>query len=112
MKTEKSINTLFSLLAVAEVPSSPVIQQVEPFSSTAVVKFEEPDSMGGVPIIKYRVEWRLPGQDWTGKEEDVEDGESVITQTKFLDYPSLCITSTCRSGSLYKKCHYGSLGLV
>lgn len=39
--------------------------------------------MGGVPIIKYRVEWRLPGQDWTGKEEDVEDGESVITQTKF-----------------------------
>lgn len=39
--------------------------------------------MGGVPIIKYRVEWRLPGQDWTGKEEDAEDGESVITQTKF-----------------------------
>uniref|UniRef100_A0A3Q0RZB7 Neural cell adhesion molecule 1a n=1 Tax=Amphilophus citrinellus TaxID=61819 RepID=A0A3Q0RZB7_AMPCI len=53
------------LLIQAEVPSSPVIQQVEPFSSTAVVKFEEPDSMGGVPIIKYRVEWRMPGKEWT-----------------------------------------------
>ncbi|XP_076745519.1 neural cell adhesion molecule 1a isoform X8 [Maylandia zebra] len=69
------------LLIQAEVPSSPVIQQVEPFSSTAVVKFEEPDSMGGVPIIKYRVEWRLPGQDWTGKEEDVEDDMTGITIT-------------------------------
>ncbi|XP_063341306.1 neural cell adhesion molecule 1a isoform X6 [Pelmatolapia mariae] len=69
------------LLIQAEVPSSPVIQQVEPFSSTAVVKFEEPDSMGGVPIIKYRVEWRLPGQAWTGKEEDVEDDMTGITIT-------------------------------
>uniref|UniRef100_A0A3P9BW43 Neural cell adhesion molecule 1a n=1 Tax=Maylandia zebra TaxID=106582 RepID=A0A3P9BW43_9CICH len=69
------------LLIQAEVPSSPVIQQVEPFSSTAVVKFEEPDSMGGVPIIKYRVEWRLPGQDWSGKEEDVEDDMTGITIT-------------------------------
>lgn len=58
------------------MPSSPVIQQVEPFSSTAVVKFEEPDSVGGVPIIKYRVEWRLPGQEWTGREYSAEGGES------------------------------------
>ncbi|KAK9536789.1 hypothetical protein VZT92_006550 [Zoarces viviparus] len=67
------------ILIQAEVPSSPEIEQVEPFSSTAVVKFEEPDSMGGVPIIKYRVEWRLPGQDWTGKEHYATDDMTAIT---------------------------------
>ncbi|TNN79176.1 Neural cell adhesion molecule 1 [Liparis tanakae] len=44
----------------------------------AVVSFEEPESMGGVPIIKYRVEWRLRGQDWTGKEHDASD-DMMIT---------------------------------
>uniref|UniRef100_A0A8C4EJ35 Neural cell adhesion molecule 1a n=1 Tax=Dicentrarchus labrax TaxID=13489 RepID=A0A8C4EJ35_DICLA len=63
------------LLIQAEVPSSPEIEQVEPFSSTAVVEFDEPDSIGGVPIIKYRVQWRLLGQEWTGKEYNAEDGE-------------------------------------
>ncbi|KAM6911196.1 neural cell adhesion molecule 1a isoform 2-T2 [Lycodopsis pacificus] len=67
------------ILIQAEVPSSPEIEQVEPFSSTAVVKFEEPDSMGGVPIIKYRVEWRLPGQAWTGKEHYATDDMTAIT---------------------------------
>ncbi|KAF3840629.1 hypothetical protein F7725_006491 [Dissostichus mawsoni] len=42
------------------------IQQVDPFSSTAVVSFEEPDSMGGVPIIRYRVEWHLISVTITG----------------------------------------------
>ncbi|XP_050934826.1 neural cell adhesion molecule 1a isoform X10 [Lates calcarifer] len=67
------------LLIQAEVPSSPEIQQVEPFSSTAVVEFEEPDSMGGVPIIKYRVEWRLPGQAWNGRVYDAEEDTTRIT---------------------------------
>ncbi|XP_019952941.1 neural cell adhesion molecule 1a isoform X7 [Paralichthys olivaceus] len=67
------------ILIQAEVPSSPEIQYVEPFSSTAVVVFEEPDSTGGVPIIKYRVEWRLPGQDWTGREYEADDDTSKIT---------------------------------
>ncbi|XP_032389068.1 neural cell adhesion molecule 1 isoform X23 [Etheostoma spectabile] len=67
------------LLIQAEVPSSPDIQQVEPFSSTAVVAFEEPDSMGGVPILKYKVEWRLPGQDWTGSEHNANDEMTTIT---------------------------------
>ncbi|XP_074468274.1 neural cell adhesion molecule 1a isoform X6 [Sebastes fasciatus] len=67
------------LLIQADVPSSPELWQVEPFSSTAVVKFREPDSMGGVPIIKYKVEWRLPGQDWTGIEHDAKDDMSTIT---------------------------------
>ncbi|XP_071783034.2 neural cell adhesion molecule 1a [Centroberyx gerrardi] len=61
------------LLIQAEVPSSPAIERVEPFSSTAVVEFDEPDSSGGVPIVKYRADWRLPGQDWTGREYDAED---------------------------------------
>ncbi|XP_078028416.1 neural cell adhesion molecule 1a isoform X1 [Epinephelus lanceolatus] len=67
------------LLIQADVPSSPEITLVEPFSSTAVVKFEEPDSMGGVPIIKYRVEWRLPGQDWIGSEHNAKDDMTTIT---------------------------------
>lgn len=68
--------------------------------------------MGGVPIIKYRVEWRLPGQDWTGKEEDVEDGESVITQTKFAGLSVLVYNKHMQKWQPYKKCHDGSLGLV
>jgi len=76
-------NDFFSSLpAVTEVPSAPEIQQVEPFSSTAVVEFEEPDSMGGVPIIKYRVEWRLPGKEWTGMEYDAYDGEPLTFHCK------------------------------
>lgn len=62
-------------LFVADVPSSPEIEVVRPFSSTAVVEFVEPDSVGGVPIIKYKVEWRLPGQEWTSTEYRAEDGE-------------------------------------
>ncbi|XP_044226484.1 neural cell adhesion molecule 1a isoform X10 [Thunnus albacares] len=69
------------LLIPAEVPSSPEIIQVDPFSSTAVVEFEEPESFGGVPIIQYRVEWRVPSQDWTGKEYNVEDYMTKITIT-------------------------------
>ncbi|XP_040907141.1 neural cell adhesion molecule 1a [Toxotes jaculatrix] len=67
------------ILIQAEVPASPEIQKVEPFSSTAVVEFEEPIANGGVPIIKYKVEWRMPGQDWTGREYDAEDDMIKIT---------------------------------
>ncbi|XP_017275366.1 neural cell adhesion molecule 1a isoform X10 [Kryptolebias marmoratus] len=69
------------LLIQAEVPSSPEIQKVEPFSSTAVVEFEEPYSRGGVPIIKYRVEWRLIGKEWTSKEYNTVDDMTRITIT-------------------------------
>ncbi|KAM3869454.1 neural cell adhesion molecule 1a [Diretmus argenteus] len=69
------------LLIQAEVPSSPAIEQVDPFSSTAVVEFDEPDSSGGVPILKYKAEWRLPGQDWTSTEYDTKDGQNKITIT-------------------------------
>ncbi|XP_070411587.1 neural cell adhesion molecule 1a isoform X4 [Nothobranchius furzeri] len=69
------------ILIQAEVPSSPEIQQVVPFSSTAVVEFEEPYSKGGVPIIRYKVEWRLLGKEWNSKEYNAEDGMTRITIT-------------------------------
>lgn len=65
----------YSLPPAADVPSAPEIQQVEPFSSTAMVEFEEPDSTGGVPVLKYKVEWRFPGEEWARKEYSKEDGE-------------------------------------
>ncbi|XP_053702889.1 neural cell adhesion molecule 1-like isoform X9 [Synchiropus splendidus] len=67
------------LLIPADVPSSPKIQTVEPFSSTAVVVFMEPESFGGVPIIKYRVEWRLPGRDWVSRHYSAEEYMTRIT---------------------------------
>uniref|UniRef100_A0A3B3WY61 Neural cell adhesion molecule 1a n=1 Tax=Poecilia mexicana TaxID=48701 RepID=A0A3B3WY61_9TELE len=63
------------ILIQAEVPSSPKIEEVQPFSSTAVVEFEEPNSLGGVPILKYRVEWRLPGKEWKSEEYKAEDAD-------------------------------------
>ncbi|KAJ0061436.1 hypothetical protein NL108_000857 [Boleophthalmus pectinirostris] len=69
------------LLIQAEVPSSPEIQQVEPFSSTAVVEFDEPDSSGGVTILKYRVQWRLPGSQWHAREYEASDDLTKITIT-------------------------------
>ncbi|XP_077360439.1 neural cell adhesion molecule 1a isoform X3 [Festucalex cinctus] len=67
------------LLIQAEVPSSPEIQRLEPFSSSAVVEFDEPASFGGVPIIKYRVQWRVDGQDWTGRDYDATEDLTRIT---------------------------------
>lgn len=64
-----------TLFSAAEVPSAPDIERVEPFSSTAMIHFEEPASAGGVPVLRYRLEWRVPGQDWTSKEFRVEEGE-------------------------------------
>ncbi|XP_077402547.1 neural cell adhesion molecule 1a isoform X7 [Vanacampus margaritifer] len=67
------------LLIQAEVPSSPEIQRLEPFSSSAVVEFDEPASFGGVPIIKYRVQWRVDGQDWTGRDYAAAEDLTRIT---------------------------------
>uniref|UniRef100_A0AAY5EUF7 Neural cell adhesion molecule 1a n=1 Tax=Electrophorus electricus TaxID=8005 RepID=A0AAY5EUF7_ELEEL len=63
------------LLIQAEVPSAPIIEQVLPYPSTAQVEFHEPDSSGGVPILKYKAEWKVAGQEWISKEYDVHDGE-------------------------------------
>lgn len=58
-----------------DVPSAPSIERVEPYSSTALVEFDEPASSGGVPILKYKAEWRIAGQVWTDREYEVEDGK-------------------------------------
>lgn len=67
------------ILIQADVPSAPAIDRVEPFSSSALVEFEEPDATGGVPILKYRAEWRTTGQFWVAREYEVEDGLNSIT---------------------------------
>ncbi|XP_047661567.1 neural cell adhesion molecule 1a isoform X9 [Tachysurus fulvidraco] len=67
------------MLIAADVPSAPVIDRVEPYPSTAMVEFDEPESDGGVPILKYRAAWRTKGQDWVSRVYSVEEGISSIT---------------------------------
>ncbi|XP_057215852.1 neural cell adhesion molecule 1a isoform X6 [Triplophysa rosa] len=67
------------ILIQADVPSAPSIDRVVPYSSTALVEYDDPASSGGVPILKYKAEWRIAGQDWTDREFDVEDGLNLIT---------------------------------
>uniref|UniRef100_A0A671M753 Neural cell adhesion molecule 1-like n=1 Tax=Sinocyclocheilus anshuiensis TaxID=1608454 RepID=A0A671M753_9TELE len=60
----------------ADVPSAPSITQVQPYSSTAQVLFEEPESTGGVPVLKYRAEWRAVGRGkGVQRVYEVKDGE-------------------------------------
>ncbi|XP_059389254.1 neural cell adhesion molecule 1-like isoform X6 [Carassius carassius] len=66
----------------ADVPSAPSITQVQPYSSTAQVLFEEPESTGGVPVLKYRAEWRAVGRGkWVQQIYRVKDGLSSVTVT-------------------------------
>ncbi|XP_053729435.1 neural cell adhesion molecule 1b isoform X2 [Synchiropus splendidus] len=63
------------LLIQAEVPSSPFIQEVRPFSTTAQMQFEEPEANGGVPVLKYKAEWRTQGRgSWQHRIFDAQDG--------------------------------------
>lgn len=62
----------------ADVPSAPAITQVQPYSSTAEVFFDEPESPGGVPVLKFRAEWRAVGRgSWAQRVYEVKDGEFV-----------------------------------
>ncbi|XP_056296345.1 neural cell adhesion molecule 1b isoform X5 [Pseudoliparis swirei] len=74
------------LLIQAEVPSAPSISEVKPFSTTAQIQFEEPESVGGVPVLKYRAEWRTQGRgSWVNRVYEVQDGhtsEATITDLK------------------------------
>ncbi|XP_018082336.1 neural cell adhesion molecule 1-A isoform X5 [Xenopus laevis] len=82
-----AINTIgheFSefILVQADTPSSPAIRKVEPYSSTVMIVFDEPDSTGGVPILKYKAEWRVIGHEkWHTKYYDAKEvnAESIIT---------------------------------
>lgn len=72
------------ILVQAETPSSPTILKVESYSSTAMVEFEEPDSTGGVPILKYKAEWRATGAEiWQTANFSAQDesSESSLTIT-------------------------------
>uniref|UniRef100_A0A3Q2VWN0 Neural cell adhesion molecule 1b n=1 Tax=Haplochromis burtoni TaxID=8153 RepID=A0A3Q2VWN0_HAPBU len=63
------------LLIQAEVPSTPSIVEVRPFSTTALIQFQEPESTGGVPVLKYRAQWRMRGRgSWVQKVYEVQDG--------------------------------------
>ncbi|XP_035009481.1 neural cell adhesion molecule 1b isoform X4 [Hippoglossus stenolepis] len=74
------------LLIQAEVPSAPFISEVRPFSTSAQIQFAEPDSTGGVPVLKYKAEWRTQGRgSWAQEVYVVEDGaisEVTITDLK------------------------------
>lgn len=60
-----------------EVPSAPYISEVRPFSTTAQIQFEEPESSGGVPVLSYRAHWRLQGRGgWTQSLHETQDGET------------------------------------
>lgn len=64
------------------MPSAPSISEVRPFSTTAQIQFEEPEATGGVPVLKYRVEWRMQGRvSWVHRVYDAyeEDGENTAT---------------------------------
>ncbi|XP_030076384.1 neural cell adhesion molecule 1 isoform X5 [Microcaecilia unicolor] len=62
------------VLVQADIPSSPSIHNVEPYSSSAKVEFDEPDATGGVPILKYRAEWKTTGEvQWNFKDHDARE---------------------------------------
>ncbi|XP_023371819.1 neural cell adhesion molecule 1 isoform X4 [Otolemur garnettii] len=70
------------ILVQADTPSSPSIDRVEPYSSTAQVQFDEPEATGGVPILKYKAEWRAMGEEaWHSKWYDAKEAsmEGIVT---------------------------------
>ncbi|XP_064896300.1 neural cell adhesion molecule 1 isoform X11 [Columba livia] len=72
------------ILVQADTPSSPSIDRVEPYSSTAQVEFDEPEATGGVPILKYKAEWRALGEgEWHSRLYDAKEAnvEGMITIT-------------------------------
>lgn len=63
-----------------DVPSAPVIDLVVPYPSTAMMEFDEPDSDGGVPVLKYKAVWRIKGQESSvNKVYNVEEGKCLHT---------------------------------
>ncbi|XP_030820953.1 neural cell adhesion molecule 1 isoform X5 [Camarhynchus parvulus] len=72
------------ILVQADTPSSPSIGRVEPYSSSAQVEFEEPEATGGVPILRYKAEWRALGEgDWHSRLYDAKEAnvEGTVTIT-------------------------------
>ncbi|XP_061575562.1 neural cell adhesion molecule 1b isoform X13 [Cololabis saira] len=74
------------LLIQADVPSAPAIDEVRPFSTTALIQFEQPESTGGVPVLKYKAELRMQSRgSWVHEVYEAQDGsmnEVTITGLK------------------------------
>lgn len=69
-------HTAFLTLFFPEVPSAPSISEVRSFSTTAQIEFEEPESTGGVPVLKYKAEWRTQGRgSWVHRVYDAYEDE-------------------------------------
>lgn len=63
----------------SEVPSAPSIVEVRAFSTTAQIQFEEPESNGGVPVLKYRAQWRIQGRgSWAQGVYDIQQGQIKV----------------------------------
>ncbi|KAM4757316.1 neural cell adhesion molecule 1 isoform 4-T4 [Cyanocitta cristata] len=72
------------ILVQADTPSSPSIGRVEPYSSSAQVEFDEPEATGGVPILRYKAEWRALGEvEWHSRLYDAKEAnvEGMVTIT-------------------------------
>ncbi|NXJ17449.1 NCAM1 protein, partial [Dicrurus megarhynchus] len=72
------------ILVQADTPSSPSIGRVEPYSSSAQLEFDEPEATGGVPILKYKAEWRALGEgEWHSRLYDAKEAnvEGTVTIT-------------------------------
>ncbi|XP_041030071.1 neural cell adhesion molecule 1-like isoform X17 [Carcharodon carcharias] len=71
------------ILVQAETPSAPTVLDTVPYSSTVQVKVEEPESTGGVPILKYLVEWKVKdSEEWFTKNADAREvlgSDNIIT---------------------------------
>ncbi|XP_062873049.1 neural cell adhesion molecule 1b [Trichomycterus rosablanca] len=70
------------ILIQADVPSAPAVTQVKPYSSTAQVLFNEPESTGGIPVLKYHVEWKAASKsNWIQHVYEVREEMRSLTIT-------------------------------
>ncbi|XP_055516615.1 neural cell adhesion molecule 1a isoform X3 [Leucoraja erinacea] len=71
------------ILVQAETPSAPAVLDTAPYSSSAQIEVGEPESTGGVPVLKYLVEWRAQDTDgWLKKNADAKEvlgADNIIT---------------------------------
>lgn len=74
----------FVSLSTSDTPSAPSIESVEPYSSTAQIHFDEPEATGGVPILRYKAEWRAMSEnDWHARLYDAKEGKESSMATVF-----------------------------
>ncbi|NXH42117.1 NCAM1 protein, partial [Dicaeum eximium] len=89
------------ILVQADTPSSPSIGRVEPYSSSAQVEFDEPEATGGVPILKYKAEWRALGEgDWHSRLYDAKEAnvEGTVTITGLRPETSYAVRLSAVNG--------------